>query len=126
MESGIPGQSTPTLTLQLLLIKNSKASPSSLPFEQHILSSYYFIKICLEVTLSRWRFPSYRNQSIDLICKSVDWFLYDRNHRYERLKLFGSNCGLVKKTGLNFFFAAFCKSIAKCLDKNFQVKLLKE
>ena len=23
--------------------------------------------------------PSYRNQSIDLFCKSVDWFLYDGN-----------------------------------------------
>ena len=24
--------------------------------------------------------PSYKNQSIDLYCKSVDWFLYDREH----------------------------------------------
>ena len=23
--------------------------------------------------------PSYRNQSIDLLCKSIDWFLYDGN-----------------------------------------------
>ena len=23
--------------------------------------------------------PSYRNQSIDLLCKSVDWFLYEGN-----------------------------------------------
>ena len=23
--------------------------------------------------------PSYRNQSIDLICKSIDWFLYESN-----------------------------------------------
>ena len=26
-------------------------------------------------------FPSYRNQSIDLQSKSIDWFLYDREHR---------------------------------------------
>ena len=26
-------------------------------------------------------FPSDKNQSIDLYCKSVDWFLYDREHR---------------------------------------------
>ena len=23
--------------------------------------------------------PSYRNQSIDLLCKSLDWFLYEGN-----------------------------------------------
>ena len=23
--------------------------------------------------------PSYRNQSIDLLCKSIDWFLYEDN-----------------------------------------------
>ena len=29
---------------------------------------------------------SYRNQSIDLLCKSVDWFLYDNGLRHERVK----------------------------------------
>ena len=24
--------------------------------------------------------PSYRNQSVDLDCKSIDWFLYDVEH----------------------------------------------
>ena len=38
------------------------------------------------LTLS-WRRPlSYRNQSIDLLCKSVDWFLYDKILRHERVK----------------------------------------
>ena len=37
-------------------------------------------------TLSRRRFLSCRNQSIDLLCKSMDWFLYDRNLRHERVK----------------------------------------
>ena len=23
--------------------------------------------------------PSYRNQSIDLLCKSIDWFIYEGN-----------------------------------------------
>ena len=41
--------------------------------------------LCL--TLS-WRRPfSYRNQSIDLLCKSMDWFLYDNSLRHERLKV---------------------------------------
>ena len=36
------------------------------------------------LTLS-WRRPlSYRNQSIDLRSKSVDWFLYDNGLRHER------------------------------------------
>ena len=34
-----------------------------------------------------WRRPlSYRNQSIDLQSKSVDWFLYDNRLRHERVK----------------------------------------
>ena len=29
---------------------------------------------------------AYRNQSIDLICKSIGWFLYDNGLRHERVK----------------------------------------
>ena len=29
---------------------------------------------------------SYRNQSIDLLCKSLDWFLYDNGLCHERVK----------------------------------------
>ena len=40
----------------------------------------------MTLTLS-WRRPlSYRNQSIDLQSKSMDWFLYDRGFRHERVK----------------------------------------
>ena len=39
------------------------------------------------LTLS-WRRPlSYRNQSIDLRIKSMDWFLYDNGLRHERVKV---------------------------------------
>ena len=38
------------------------------------------------LTLSRRRLLSYRNQSIDLLCKSMDWFLYDNGLRLERVK----------------------------------------
>ena len=31
---------------------------------------------------------SYRNQSIDLLCKSMGWFLYYMDLRYERVKMF--------------------------------------
>ena len=34
-----------------------------------------------------WRRPlSYRNQSIDLLYKSMDWFLYDNGLRHERIR----------------------------------------
>ena len=40
-----------------------------------------------ELTLS-WRRPiSYRNQSIDLRSKSMDWFLYDIGLRHERVNI---------------------------------------
>ena len=38
------------------------------------------------LTLSGQRSLSYRNQSIDLLCKSMDWFLYDKDLRHERVK----------------------------------------
>ena len=33
-------------------------------------------------------FPSYRNQSVDLLWKSIDWFLYDGNIDCERVNNF--------------------------------------
>ena len=39
----------------------------------------------LALNLSWRNSVSYRNQSIDLICKSMDWFLYDRKLRHERV-----------------------------------------
>ena len=38
------------------------------------------------LTLSWRRSLSYKNQSIDLQRKSMDWFLYDRDLRHERVK----------------------------------------
>ena len=43
------------------------------------------------LTLSWRRSLSYRNQCIDLQSKSVDWLLYDRYLRHERLKSENSN-----------------------------------
>ena len=42
---------------------------------------YFFYKLCL--TLSLRRSLLFRNQFIDLLCKSVDWFLYGRDLRHE-------------------------------------------
>ena len=41
----------------------------------------------VSLTLSWRRLLSYRNQSIDLRNKSIDWFLYDNGLRHERFKL---------------------------------------
>ena len=38
------------------------------------------------VTLSLRRSLSQKNQSTDLLSKSIDWFLYDRDLRHERVK----------------------------------------
>ena len=58
-----------------------------------------------DLTLS-WRRPlSYRNQSINLQSKSMDWFLYDNGLRHERVKplldallhIFDDNCNIQNK-----------------------------
>ena len=47
------------------------------------------------LTLS-WRRPlSYRNQSIDLRSKSIDWFLYDNGLRHERVKREKTDNGII-------------------------------
>ena len=40
--------------------------------------------------LSWWRSLSYRNQSINLLCKSIDWFLYGWTSVMEELNIFQS------------------------------------
>ena len=40
-----------------------------------------------ELTLSWRRQISYRKQSIDFLCKSMDWFLYEDGLRHKRVKL---------------------------------------
>ena len=42
----------------------------------------------------RGRPLSYRNQTIDLLCKSVGWFLYDRGLCHERVKCFAEKGAL--------------------------------
>ena len=50
---------------------------------QSFLRLIYFASLTLS-----WRRPlSYRNQSIDLLHKLMDWFLYDNGLRHERIKL---------------------------------------
>ena len=45
------------------------------------------VLVILCLTLSWRRSLSYRNQSIDLLCKSMDWFLYDRDLCHEKVNV---------------------------------------
>ena len=47
---------------------------------------FFIVFFALQLTLSWRRTLSYRNQSIDLLGKSVDRFLYDNGLRHERIK----------------------------------------
>ena len=45
----------------------------------------YILWLSLFFTLSCRNPLSYRNQSIDFFCKSMDWFLYDNGLPHERV-----------------------------------------
>ena len=77
------------LVLQLHLLSSLQAWDTSVNVVQigsipFLLSSHPH---SLMLTLSRRRPLSYRNQSIYLLRKSMDWFLYDNGHRIERVNL---------------------------------------
>ena len=70
---------------------------------------FFFIQYPLILTLSWWWSLSYRNQSIDLLCKSLDWFLYDRDLRHESVnesKYCWFSCGV--KFCFNCQFYSLC------------------
>ena len=51
----------------------------------------------LALTLTRRRTLSYRKQFIDLQCKSMDWFLYDKDIRHARVKYTGKSSFIGEK-----------------------------
>ena len=64
------------------------------------------------LTLS-WRRPiSYRNQSIDLWSKSMDWFLYDISLRHERVKPWFSR--RLSEGALTSFYSCLCSCQVLC------------
>ena len=79
------------------------------------LHSEVYLKPCQKLRLSTcltgfltlsWRRPlSHRNQSIDLLCKSMDWFLYDRNLRHERANTPLSSICFVAQFSLVSFYS---------------------
>ena len=55
------------------------------PWENSVF--WHFHSVCINPVTLSWRGPlSFRNQSIDLQSKSMDWFLYDNGLLHERVK----------------------------------------
>ena len=54
-------------------------------------------KINKSLTLLRQRFLSYRNYCIDLLYKSMDWILYDKDLRHERVEVFRATLQRLKE-----------------------------
>ena len=52
----------------------------------YLNKAYITCSVIFLLTHSWWRALSYRNQSIDLRSRSMDWFLYDNGLRHERVK----------------------------------------
>ena len=78
-----------------------------LQLEGRLISNLYLMLKCQIaffwniLTLSCRRPLSYRNQSIDLQSKSVEWFLYDNGLRHERVKFIGL-CYYLVVLNINF------------------------
>ena len=77
-------------------------------------------------TLSWRRSILYRNQSIDLLCKLTDWFLYDRDYHHERVK---HSSGIIRMRILNplrdwYFYSSGRTALSKrTANKKKYVKL---
>ena len=56
-----------------------------LPRDNSRKRTMFYDIVKLYLTLSRRRPLSYRNQALDLLRKSMDWFLYDNGRRLERV-----------------------------------------
>ena len=70
------------LAYQIYSIKFTVSEPTTW------LTTLHAKNIFLVLTLSWRKSLSYSNQSINLPCKSVDWFLYDRDLRHGKGKFF--------------------------------------
>ena len=80
----------------------------------------YFLIILL--TLS-WRRPlSFRNQSIHLLRKSMEWFLYDNGLRHERVNTSWRLRNVVSYISfvneVRTCFACICRSLKLCRDNS--------
>ena len=63
------------------------------------------------LTLSWPRPLSYRNQSIDLYSKSMDWFLHDNDLRHKRVKYFLSSASKPSEPMVNICISENCGNL---------------
>ena len=83
-------------------------------YEMGELISFYFLFTPLTFLWRRSR--SYRDQSIDFICKSNDWCLYDKDLRHERVKT-----NLINRRFFEFF-RGYRKRAFTCNGSTFTIK----
>ena len=84
---------------------------------------------CVSLTFSWRRSLSYRHQSIDLLCKSMGWFLYGRDLRHERGRWRKSRLVMISQF-LNFRilvrFLRFCMlQTSVLLNEKYSIKAKK-
>ena len=89
-------------------------------------SNFYCIICYCSLTLSWRRLLSYRNQSIDLLCKSMDWFLYDNSLCHERVNsTLSKSLYFINKYWTNKSTKINSKSVQKVFIPKIQILLLK-
>ena len=68
-------------------LKKRKKDPTELKYNKYLLELHCSFVVKGDLTLLCRKPLSYKNQSIDLESKSIDWFLYDTNLSHERVKM---------------------------------------
>ena len=76
----------------------------SISFLAFFLNCFSYLSISCILSLSLRRFRSYRNQSIDLLCKSVNCSLHDRDLRHKAVKVAFS---MVFENAIWYFVSSF-------------------
>ena len=89
------------------------------------------------LTISWRRSLSYRNQSIDLLYKSIDWSLYDRDLRHKRvnriethsvtnvlIKLLSILLNWIDLKKIEYYFLLFCGSLFYSSERKEDIKKL--
>ena len=77
----------PGRLLNLLCTFNLRPVSRGFWWQISVLKKILFLICEKNLTLSWRRSLSYRNQSTDLQSKSMNWFLYDKDLRHERVKI---------------------------------------
>ena len=93
---------------QLFLVSSQNISTAPLILPCYLIHHKFEIDISFVLTLSWQRSLSYRNQSIDLLSKSIDWFLYHKDIRHEIVR------PTVLRVGNVAIRAPFTLSYLKC------------